>query len=338
MKRILILISIVILGYGCDKVEVTAPIGANDGTPAIRFSIITPNTAYPKIAYVPNGLNAQEFLSLEDNGIKVKLEAPMVAPQDIYLTYSTNPAGLTKLNAEIAALPIPTAVPPQPPYQKFTPFLLLPDSCFKILVTKDTIRKGLQYAEKTVNNIVVYASKIDPSVNYCLPFSVTSSAYPSAVGTGTIYYTIIGNPLAGPYATTGKRYNYTGSVAWSGPPAPYPAGFTDGTTAVYNGTVFASPINGLTIHFDMGNVPDPAGPLAQYYVTGVSGANGPFTNITFDQGPTFESGYSNIQRYILNYVAPINGNKPSFRLITKYNNTTGNAGNDRLIDQTFTHL
>jgi hypothetical protein len=195
MKKILILVSVIIIGFGCKKVETTTPIGANEGTTTIKFSIATPTSSYPKISYSPNGA-PEEFLSLSDNGIKVKFEAPTVAPSDIYIEYKINAAGLTKLNAD--------ALAKDPAYKAF---VLLPDSTFKIMVTKDTIRKGQQYAEKVNDNIVVYTQKIDPSINYILPLTVTNSTYPSAVGTGTIYYYIIGNPISGPYTERWIRWN-----------------------------------------------------------------------------------------------------------------------------------
>jgi hypothetical protein len=149
-----------------------------------------------------------------------------------------------------------------------------------------------------------------------------------------LYYHVIGNPLAGNYLPTGKRYNYTGSVSWSGPPAPYPAGFTDGTTAAYTAVTLALPIDATTVQMVFGNVPDPApvGGAAYYYITATDPA---FSNITFDQGSNFNAGYSNINRYIVSYTAPSATQKASFRLITKYNNAAGNAGSDRIIDQTF---
>jgi hypothetical protein len=92
-------------------------------------------------------------------------------------------------------------------------------------------------------------------------------------------------------------------------------------------------VDGQTVTLDMGNVPDPAGGLAQYFVT----ANLAFSAITYDFSGTFKSGYSNIDKYIRGYVAPSPTQKPAFRLFSKYNNTTAGAGNDRLIDQTFIH-
>ena len=103
MKKILILLSVVVLGYGCDKVAVTAPIGANEGTTAIKFSIVTPTNEYPKINYIPNSSAALEYISLIDKDVRVKFDAPTTAPTDLYLEYKINSAGLDKLNADAKA-------------------------------------------------------------------------------------------------------------------------------------------------------------------------------------------------------------------------------------------
>ena len=321
MKKILILTSIVVLGYGCDKVEVTAPIGADQGTPTVRFSIVTPPTTYPRVSYIPNG-SAAEYLSLSDRDIKVKFEAPTVAPQDIYLTYSMNTAGITKVNAERSALPV---APNTAPYK---PFIQLPDSCFQLLVTKDTIRKGEQYAEKVINNIVVYTTKIDPSINYMIPLSVTATGYPSAAGTGTIYYYIIGNPLAGKYNDVGTRYNYVGSAAYAYPgPIPTPV-----STNNLTGVKSAIPIDGQTVTMSFSNLGFGSGYEYGYLVTG----DLTFANITLSYNDAFLTGNGNIKKYLVSYSPPSAG-KPKFHFITWYNNDPAGAGNDRIIDEDFVH-
>jgi len=209
----------------------------------------------------------------------------------------------------------------------------MPDSVFKLLNTTGTIKAGTGVAYFT---IVFYPSKINPTRNYMLAPTVTSPTnYKVSTNFGHIYFHTIGNPLAGAYKTTGSRLNYSGGVSWSGPPAAYPAGFTDGTTSAYNTTVIAAPVNPKTVKLIMGNVPEPApgSGSSYYYITGTDAA---FTNITYNMGSNFAAGYSNISQYILNYVAPTATQKASFHLITKYNNAAGNAGSDRIIDQTFT--
>lgn len=134
------------------------------------------------------------------------------------------------------------------------------------------------------------------------------------------------NTLAGNYTMTGSRYNYTGTVSYSGPTDPIPPG----VETPYSGIVVALPVSGQTVQMDMGNVPDPAGSIAQYFITGTDPA---FSNITYAFSSTFMSGYSNIHTYVVSYTSP-NPGPVSFHLITQY---TNGAGNDRIIDQTFIH-
>jgi hypothetical protein len=322
MKKILILISFIVIGFGCKKVETTTPIGANEGTTAIKFSIATPTSEYPKVNYVPNGTAVEEYLSLSDNDIKVKFEAPTTAPKDLYLEYKTNSAGLDKLNADAKAK--------DPNYK---PFFLLPDSTFKIMVTKDTIKKGQQYAEKVDDNIVVYPSKINPAINYILPLTVSCSSYPSATGTGTIYYYIIGNPLAGSYTMKGIRYNYPVNVpgasgTFDGNPANIPSNYIG--TLVRNEDKIAVPLSENTISIDFGNL----GPDFKYLIT----QNNNFAAITADYNNPFKDGNSQVKTWVVSYTPPnaATGVKAKFRILTQYNNNATYTGSDRIWDETFT--
>ncbi len=195
MKKVILILSVIAFAYGCKKVKDTTPLSDSDPT-SLKFASNSGSTAFPRVSYSPDASLTEEYLSFEDQNIKVKLDGPSVAPADVVLTFKTNPAGLDKLNAD--------ALAKNPAYKAFK---LLPDSCFKILVASDVIKKGQVYAEKISNNIVTYPGKIDPAINYMLPLTVTNSAYPSAAGTGTIYYYIIGNPLAGSYSVEGYFYH-----------------------------------------------------------------------------------------------------------------------------------
>jgi uncharacterized protein YxeA len=312
MKKILIIITVALLGFGCAKIAVTTPIG-DTGTPAIKFSIVTPTAKYPKISYSPNGA-AEEFLSFSANDVKVKFEAPTAAPTDLYLDYKTNPAGLVKLNADGLAN--------DPSYK---PFFLLPDSTFKILVTKDTIRKGGQYAEKVDNNIVVYTQKIDASINYILPLTVTNSTYPSATGTGTIYYYIIGNPLAGTYNVVGTRYNCTatGDQGYSG--GAIPGNFV---TASIPTPKSLTPLSDTLVTTYVANLG--AGTSRDYYLGYNPARSTTDVSVKFTQ--SFFDGISNIRLLTHTY-------DPALKKITllwTYNNQPGGVGNDRIISEVFT--
>ena len=197
MKKILILLFIVVVVVpGCIKDKVY-PLDNTD-TPYLKFSLVTPTATFPLISLIPDASLSEQYVSFADVGMKAKLEGPITAPSDISVKYEIDAAGLTKLNAD--------ALAKDPTYK---PFFLLPDSTYKILIKEDVIKKGGVYADKDIDNIVLYSDKIDPATNYILPLKLTSSNYTSSKGTATIFYYIIGNPLAGPYLHSYQRWNGT---------------------------------------------------------------------------------------------------------------------------------
>ena len=267
---------------------------------------------------------------IDSTGFHLNYAATTTAPSDITVTLAYDAAALAAYNA----------ANPTTPYEKF------PDSIYKFTQTTVTVKAGQTYSDLV--NIIVYPYKVNTSRSYMFPISITNASGVSISGNfGTIWYHIIGNPLSGDYQDYGQRFSLTGAVPWSGPAAGLglatapgvpcvnpPAPFTCAApTTTYNYITTFSPVDAQTVQGDMGNVPDPAGPLAQYYVTGNIG----FSSISYNFSPTFNAGYSNIAKYIRGYVAPSPTQKPAFRLITQYNNTTGGAGNDRIIDETFLH-
>lgn len=262
----------------------------------------------------------------------VNYAATTTAPSDISVTLSYDPAALAAYNA---ANPTSTYEAP-------------PDSIWnKTLFPKTVVVKAGQNYSDAIK-LAVYPNKIDAAHSYMWPITITNASGVNISGNfGTIYYHVIGNPLAGNYQDYGQRFNYTGSVPWGGPPAGLtlatapgvpcvnpPAPFTCAApSTTYNMITTFSPVTDHTITGTMGNVPDPAtGALAQYFVTGSSN----FSTATYDFASTFNAGYSNIDKFMRGYRAPSPTQKAGFRLITHYNNTTGGAGNDRIVDESFT--
>lgn len=257
--------------------------------------------------------------------------ATTVAPTDITVTMAYDAAALAAYVA-------------QDTVNRNNPYTKMPDSICKFLQTTQVIKAGQSYSDFV--KFIVYPNKVDPSKNYMFPITITSaSGVKISTNFGTIYYHLIGNPLAGNYTTYGQRWNYTGSIPWAGPanslalataPGVPAAGVPAGGSVTFtkNGstTTFA-PVDGQTVAGVMANVPDPSGGAAYHFVTG----NASFSAITEDVGATFKAGYSNIDVFSRAYVAPSPTQKPAFRLVVHYNNTTGGAGNDRIIDESFTH-
>jgi hypothetical protein len=206
MKKIIAILAIISF-FGCNKSDEITLSSSDKSTIMFTENGAAPK-AFPKLNYVPDGSLTDEYISFADYTVKTKFDGPITAPEDITITYAVDPAAVAKFNADGAA-----ADP------NFKPYSLLPAAQFSLLVTSDVIKKGEVYAPKVTDNIVTHPPLIDPSKFYLIPIKVTSSSYPSSLSTGTIYIYIIGNPLAGAYQDWGVRYNYTGGVAWSGPPA-----------------------------------------------------------------------------------------------------------------------
>ncbi len=100
-----------------------------------------------------------------------------------------------------------------------TSYVAAPTDIYSIGATKLTIPAGQQFAQTTIS---FYKDSVDPAVSYMLPISITDASGKSLTSNlNTMYYHIIGNPLAGNYLQDFYRWN----------------GTTDTTTAP-NSTVF----------------------------------------------------------------------------------------------------
>jgi len=275
---------------------------------------------------------------------RLNYAATNVAPNDIVVTLAYDAAALAAYNA---------ANPTGPQYQK------MPDSIYSFTQTSVTIKAGQSYSDLV--KFVVYPSKIDITKSYMFPISITNASGVTISGNfGTIYYHVIGNPLAGNYNVLFSRWNYTGQAAWAGPaaglglatsldanhvaqpasnpPAATVAFYGETGVAGYPPTNFA-PVTDHTVTGFIGNVPEPgASSGANYFITGdatFATISYDFAAIWYSNGPT--AGYSNTARYVRGYIPPSPTQKPAFRLITQYNNALGGAGNDRIVDETFRH-
>jgi hypothetical protein len=108
----------------------------------------------------------------------------------------------------------------------------MPDSLYHFISTTATIKAGERIAPM---QIVFYPSKIDPTKSYILPVVITDAEGKTISGNfGTIYFHVIGNPIAGSYLWDFYRYN---NQAGTGSPS---------TTWTDEPTVF-SPVNPTSI-------------------------------------------------------------------------------------------
>jgi Domain of unknown function (DUF1735) len=241
----------------------------------------------------------------------VNYAATNVAPTDETITIGIDQAALSAYNSANTAQ-----------YQLF------PDSIFSFNTTTITVKKGDNYSNAI--SLAVFPIKVDPSQNYMLPISIKTVPAGSTISTnfGTIYYHFIGNPLAGSYNDVGTRYNYVGSVVWTGPPAAIPASYV--STTNLNGVKIAAPVNSQTVQIAFANLGG-NGPQYVYIVTG----SADFSSISVDYG--FDAIYSGITPYVVTYTPPAPGQKAAFHIITHYNNALAGAGSDRIVDESFVH-
>lgn len=259
---------------------------------------------------------------------RVNYAATTVAPRDITVTLAVNTAAIAAYNLSDTT---------HPDYKKF------PDSIYAGFPTiKVVIKKGQQYSDPV--KLVLYPNKVDPSINYMLPISIVDGdGITIATNFSTVYYHLIGNPLAGAYNEVGTRYNYTGGVVYSGPIGPYPqtnsnipAGFIGTTnlgTVAVPGVKVASPIDSKTITMSFSNLGFGSGFEYGYLIKG----NANFSSITVGYNVAFTSANQIKATYLMSYTPPSPTQKPAFRIVTHYNNNAAGAGNDRIIDESFVH-
>ncbi|HEU0063636.1 MAG TPA: DUF1735 domain-containing protein [Flavisolibacter sp.] len=190
-------------------------------------------------------------------------------------------------------------------YQKF------PDSIYKLPTTKVTIKAGTR---SVAIPIIMYPGKIDPTTNYMLPISITDASGTSISGNfGTIWYHLIGNPIAGSYTHEWQRWNNAVGPG-SGTPA-FDQFFGDvfspvdpNTIAVYSGTGTL-----YLLHFDGTNINNLSNFQVSFDPQSVTDAG-----ITITSGPTIITA------------DPVNG---IYKFTFGYNNSAGAA---RVIIDTFT--
>lgn len=248
---------------------------------------------------------------------QIEYSTPTVSSQDIMVTVGVDAAAVTAYNTSHASGP---------------QYLLLPAAAYTLTTTQAKIPANQIISEPFT--ITFNPSVIDVTKNYMLPITIKNATgapadAKAASGTGTAYFHLIGNPLAGLYTVVGTRYNYSGSVSWAGPPAAIPAGAT--ATIAVPATKLANPVDGQTIKLDFAN--GLGGALDYYYlVTG----NATFSAISVDYTQALLDASSSRQTFITNYVAPSPTQKASFHIYTHYNNAAGGGGNDRIMDELFT--
>jgi len=149
---------------------------------------------------------------------------------------------------------------------------IFPDSIFAFTTTSVTVKKGNSYTDGIP--FVVFPTKINLLQNYMLPISIKATPAGSTVSSNykTIYYHLIGNPIAGVYTQEWIRYN---TATQTGTPA-FDLDISPG--------VFA-PIDGTTINVTSGS----AGLVYVVTFTNTAGVLSNF-QVSFDAASVAASG------------------------------------------------
>lgn len=146
---------------------------------------------------------------------------------------------------------------------KYQPF---PAGSYKLTNTKVTVPAGQHYGTTTLE---IYQNKLDPTVSYMIPISITDGGGKQlSSNQNTIYYNVIGNPLAGLYTWDFSRFNSAdtsgalGAGSFTGQTtSPVPSGPTTLILPDSYLQTFADPAAGVALSFT-----DNAGTLSNFSV------------------------------------------------------------------------
>lgn len=231
------------------------------------------------IVQIPEGGNANFGASaltfpgtdaMDTAWFRINFASTNVSSKDVVVTVGYDAAALAAINAGLNA---------SSQYAKF------PDSTYSFTVTKVTVKKGFNYSDPVP--FIVFPSKLDPTQSYMFPISITDGGGTTISGNfGTIYYHVIGNPIAGNYSWDFTRWNNN-----TGTGTPSGLSFT-GHSAVF------SPDNPTTIEVPSGYFIQPryvlsftnnAGALSNFQVSlnpdDVKSMAAPPNNVTVTEGP-----------------------------------------------------
>jgi len=174
----------------CDKPETTDQLGTS-GQNMVRV-----NTYGGVDANFSNSAIVLDLQSTDPVTIEFQLEyiGPKVFGNDLTLKVGVNDAARTAFNT--------TAV---------NTYDALPASNYTLNNTSATIKAGEVFSS-TLSITILDPSLLDPAVSYMVPVSILSieggsDGVKPAPSTGTAYFHVIGNPLAGTYESTGYFYH-----------------------------------------------------------------------------------------------------------------------------------
>jgi hypothetical protein len=241
--------------------------------------------------------------TLDTVSFTVNVASDYPPTKDVSITLAVDPSALASYNAG--------------GHSSIT-YSQMPDSTYTFAVKTGTIKAGTRL---DTFYVVFDPNKVDPTQSYMLPISITSAPGTIISGNmGTIYFHVIGNPLAGPYNSSGFRYNYTGTIGYTGGPIPAGGAATNlGPLSPKAGI----PIDPSTLQMDYANL----GP-SDYYIISYDPTNPDTLSVTVNKDFLSSIGHFAVITQSYNHLTK------TMHIVTTY---TNGSGNDRIVDETFVH-
>jgi hypothetical protein len=139
-------------------------------------------------------------------------------------TYNISLAGSATLGKD---LNVSVGVDPNKALDNFSSdsikYVVMPDSLYHFIETAGTIKAGERIAPM---KIIFYPAKMDPTVSYILPVVIKDAEGQNISGNfSTIYFHVIGNPIAGAYLWNYYRWNSSSQPVLGTYPAANPSGW-----------------------------------------------------------------------------------------------------------------
>ena len=197
------------------------------------------------------------------------------APQDEVITIAIDQAALDAYNALGG-----------------NQYAIFPDSIYSFTTTSVTIPKGNNYSAGIP--LIVFPDKINLLDNYMLPISIKTAPAGSTIASNytTIYYHLIGNPIAGLYSQEWIRYN---NADGSGTPA-YDQDLSPGVFAPLDGTTISVSSGTGTVY--VLTFTNTGGVLSNFQVSFVPSST---AGITITGGPTVVTADPATKTYVFNF-------------------------------------
>ena len=190
LKKLILPFAASMFIIGCEKPVTTDQLGDN-GQKILSFKSVgglVTNFSNSTLVFDPTSTSETVEFQLEYSG-------PHVFDNDVTVTVGLDDAARVAYNSTSG------------PYNQYE---AMPDSMYTINNTTAVIKAGAVFSSTL--SITLNPSYFDPAVSYMVPITITSiSGAPADVkkapSTGTVYFHVIGNPLAGSYLSNGYFYH-----------------------------------------------------------------------------------------------------------------------------------